>query len=390
MTQKINNNKLTNDDIITGLRGLIKDFPINKIIRSIIADRLEKLTKENFELEKNIINLIIEKDNMHNNCRNIFYIPEIVDKIIYFLIYRNKKDPNIKNLIFNEDTDEILHVSYINKYLLKFMYVNKLWYNVIYKYIWRNMNYQDLVNIYKCENNIIEKYSDKIRILSLRKINNINNTNIDKIICKFNKLILLDIDFKHNKTYNINKFYKLFEYGMIEYLCIKRCIIRDPVLSYISSFCMKLKYLSLTECENITDESISNVALNCPQLEFLRLYNVNITDHSIKMIAIYTSIEIISLFGCNITNNSIFYLIKYSKIISINANRTNINNKVLDILYKSQTLKLIGIKNNVIDNYPIIYDLVFKKGIEFILDDKQKENYNKWFNKNIKRKSFST
>lgn len=45
-------NELSNEAIITGLRGIIKDFPINRKMRDIIADRLERLEKENEELKK--------------------------------------------------------------------------------------------------------------------------------------------------------------------------------------------------------------------------------------------------------------------------------------------------------------------------------------------------
>lgn len=68
---KVNNDiKNLDNEIITGLRGVIKDFPINRDMRKLIANRLENLEKLNLELKKRYENLINENKNIVNICYN--------------------------------------------------------------------------------------------------------------------------------------------------------------------------------------------------------------------------------------------------------------------------------------------------------------------------------
>lgn len=88
-------NELSNDEIITGLRGIIKEFPINRKIRDIIADRLERLEKENEELKKDNEELINEKNKDDN---------KIIDNIWY------NSDETLKKI--NELTDDIKKLNF--------------------------------------------------------------------------------------------------------------------------------------------------------------------------------------------------------------------------------------------------------------------------------------
>lgn len=378
----INNNNLSNKEIINGLRSNIKQFPTNRNIRDIIADRLDMLIKENIKLEKNIINLIIENNNMHNKCGNIFYIPEILDKIIYFIYDRKINNDNIRS---------------INKDLLKTMYVNKLWYSVSHWYIWRNMDVINMVKIYKQDKNMIDKYSNKIRKLYLNQpyyitLNELHIKIIKMFISKINNLTHLEFYVDRRKL-NINILEPLFKKGTLEYMSFSDVSSEDVTLSddhFIEIACCKnLRYLNLKGCKNnITDKTISSMSLNCPSLSYLSVESENITDSSIKMLALHTNLNTIFIDNCNITDISVYFLMIYNNIVKLDVSNTRITNDTLYLLYLSPTLKYIDIRKTIIDNYSVIYDLVFKKGIEFMFDYEQREDYNKWLNKNMKRKSF--
>lgn len=378
----INNNNLSNKEIINGLRSNIKQFPTNRNIRDIIADRLDMLIKENIKLEKNIINLIIENNNMHNKCGNIFYIPEILDKIIYFIYDRKINNDNIRS---------------INKDLLKTMYVNKLWYSVSHWYIWRNMDVINMVKIYKQDKNMIDKYSNKIRKLYLNQpyyitLNELHIKIIKMFISKINNLTHLEFYVDRRKL-NINILEPLFKKGTLEYMSFSDVSSEDVTLSddhFIEIACCKnLRYLNLKGCKNnITDKTISSMSLNCPSLSYLSVESENITDSSIKMLALHTNLNTIFIDNCNITYISVYFLMIYNNIVKLDVSNTRITNDTLYLLYLSPTLKYIDIRKTIIDNYSVIYDLVFKKGIEFMFDYEQREDYNKWLNKNMKRKSF--
>lgn len=378
----INNNNLSNKEIINGLRSNIKQFPTNRNIRDIIADRLDMLIKENIKLEKNIINLIIENNNMHNKCGNIFYIPEILDKIIYFIYDRKINNDNIRS---------------INKDLLKTMYVNKLWYSVSHWYIWRNMDVINMVKIYKQDKNMIDKYSNKIRKLYLNQpyyitLNELHIKIIKMFISKINNLTHLEFYVDRRKL-NINILEPLFKKGTLEYMSFSDVSSEDVTLSddhFIEIACCKnLRYLNLKGCKNnITDKTISSMSLNCPSLSYLSVESENITDSSIKMLALHTNLNTIFIDNCNITDISVYFLMIYNNIVKLGVSNTRITNDTLYLLYLSPTLKYIDIRKTIIDNYSVIYDLVFKKGIEFMFDYEQREDYNKWLNKNMKRKSF--
>jgi len=156
---------------------------------------------------------------------------------------------------------------------------------------------------------------------------------------------------------------------------------------------------------NISDSGMRTIALNCPNLKFLKLRGMkNITDLSLSMIAKYCKalihldvqecshisdygisivsqecklLEILNLNGCNLTNNFVDYLCFYNQSIKdLDLRNTKVNDvaigKIISTLFNLESLKISGLSlNNVNMNHLLNLKSLKNLDISFCYDIKK-------------------
>lgn len=107
-----------------------------------------------------------------------------------------------------------------------------------------------------------------------------------------------------------------------------------------------LVILSLNGCTGIRDPSVIALAKNCPKLQNLSLFSLEITDASVKEIANNcTDLISLSVSGCqNITDNGAVHLTKLVNLSSLYLNQAKITDKsILYITSKCTRLRALSL-----------------------------------------------
>ena len=232
---------------------------------------------------------------------NIFYLPELLEYILHFLL--------------------------IDKSIYPALYVSRLWYRCGAPILWKRVELKkggrkDCTRLKKFMKIVRKRqkpvYSSNLTHLEISHYRYLSDKKIKGIVCLFPNIVHLDFNFStgfSDKTLNrIAESYSNLKYLNLqkdEYVSCNMGIITGEGLYAIARSCHKLEYLNISHRTDICGQSICNVIRSCPRLQQLDLSYCKFTDVTIKEIASSClNLKYLNLEGCY----------KISKFVSLNPN----------------------------------------------------------------------
>src|ERR1051325_2482787 len=226
---------------------------------------------------------------------NIFYLPEVLEQILYFLL--------------------------IDKSLYPTLFVCRLWYRCGDPILWRRIKLKgnEVDDKFRLERflKIVPGggrkpvYSPKLTHLKITHYPSLSNKKIKGIVHTFPNIIHLDFEGSTDCT---GKVLKLIaeSYPNLEYLNISNLGGRfwpenDICLTAITNSCHKLECLNISKYIEFSEISICNIIRSCPRLRQLDLSFCKITDITIEEIArSCLNLKYLDLEGCyNISKEAV-------------------------------------------------------------------------------------
>src|ERR1051325_6012981 len=218
---------------------------------------------------------------------NIFYLPEVLEQILYFLL--------------------------IDKSLYPALFIGRLWYRCGAPILWRciELKGNEVDDKFRLERflKIVPGggrkpvYSPKLTHLKITHYPSLSNKKIKGIVHTFPNIIHLDFEGSMDSTGKVLKLIAK-SYPNLEYLNISASprgfrSESDVGLSAIANSCHKLEYLNISGHTGFSEIIICNVICSCPRLQQLDLSYCEITDITIEEIARSCHIlKYLNLRGC--------------------------------------------------------------------------------------------
>ncbi|UZO08004.1 uncharacterized protein OCT59_028272 [Rhizophagus irregularis] len=285
---------------------------------------------------------------------SIFYLPEVLEHILHFLL--------------------------IDKSLYPALYVSRLWYRCGAPILWRRIELKGgeaedrtrLERFLKIVPGGGRKpvYSSKLTHLKITRYPSLSNKKIKGIVHTFPNIIHLN--FEGSTDDRFGKTLKLIakSYPNLEYLNISTLhgfkSESDIGLSAIANSCHKLEYLNISGHTGFSEIIICNVICSCPRLQQLDLSYCEITDITIEEIArSCPNLKYLNLGGC--------YKISKEAVNKLNPN-VHIEN-FEETLSPPDLIR--AVRNHLIQNN-VFSRQILAQGLQRLLDLSMRDNL-QWY-----------
>ncbi|CAO3693285.1 hypothetical protein G6F70_004655 [Rhizopus microsporus] len=219
-------------------------------------------------------------------------------------------------------------------------------------------------------NTRLANYRKSLRSLTIRKIKLRSlNEPLAAIGEQATRLEHLDVyicDFFTNGT-----LLSFIKHQSLTYLSLAGChLISDESIVQVAQNCPRLEHLDLRACGHVSDRSITAIAMCCSRLRHLNVGRIRdrekITIESIALVAKQTQVSVLGLAGCEIDDECMQIIAKYRATglerVSVNSCSRISNSTIYALIRHCPNLTVFEMKEcNLIDDWGAVAELVHRK-----------------------------
>ncbi|KAG0745786.1 hypothetical protein G6F57_003572 [Rhizopus arrhizus] len=227
----------------------------------------------------------------------------------------------------------------------------------------------------------LTNYRHSLRSLTIRKIK-LNSLN--EPLAKIGELAvhLVHLDIYICDHFNRQTLQPFLKHHNLIYLSLAGChLISDDSVLQVAQNCPQLEHLDLRACGQVSDISISAIAMHCPRLRHLNVGRIRdrekITIRSIGLIAKHTNASVLGLAGCEVDDTCMETLAHYRgpglERVSVNSCVKISNPTIYAFIRHCPNLSVFEMKEcALIDDWEAVAELVQRKVLLTLCDVQNK------------------